>query len=899
MKHNKKSVYLLILGFLLFYSWIPQQIADTHIPQQIVEKGRNSTVLLVRLGANDLGSGSGFFVEPDKIVTNIHVVATGTIVLAVGTETVYTIEGVIASDPKQDLVILKVLGQGEPLPLASGQIGDPVFVVGYPAGGYKIGENAIHGIRNSDKQIRFIQNYKGTMIAPGNSGGPVLNLGGKVIGIATLADESGDYAYASPSNALKLLLARVGPVEPLSQWQRRPTIQAYAYKRSAVAKLRSHASEEAIKVLDKAIELYPNFREAYYNRGFAKAALARVEAVRGDLEAAESHYDRAIADYTRAIDLNADYAEAYYNRGNANRELSDYEMAQGDEGDLEAAESHYNRAIADYTRAIDLNADYAEAYYNRGLVRAALGQDEAVRGDLEAAESHYNRAIADYTKVLELEPRDADAYFIRGFAKKANRDYEAAIADYTRATELNTDHAEAYYNRGLARAALGQDEAVRGDLEAAESHYNRAIVDYTRAIELNTDHAEAYYNRGLARAALGQDEAAEQDKVTSYYYSGIIDSNRGHYQAAIDKVDKILELKPDYAEAYLLRADVRRMFGQSKRDSGDMGKARGLYQRAIADYTQAICMNKDYIVAYYNRGLARTTLGRIEAVRGDLEAAESHYNRAIADFSNYIKSNPEDATAYFNLGAVQFFLSNYLQAIADCTQAIHLKRDYADAYYNRGGAKAALGQDEGAKLDDATYYYYSGITDNNRRHYQAAIDKVNKALELKPDYAEAYLLRADVKGMFGQSKANSGDMGEARDLYQGAIDDYTQAVSINKDYVVAYYYRGVIKLLRGDDGDYQTAIADFNTVLKLSSGLGIIYRELGLAKCLLGYRGPVEKSLSRYNEAIAAFNEAIKLEPDNAEYYQFLGVAKAVLGQNKEAIAAFETVKKRGSDVGK
>ena len=712
MKENKKSVYLLVLGLLLFCSWIPQQVADIHIPQQIAEKGRNSTVLLVHLSANGPGSGSGFFVEPDKIVTNIHVVAAPTIVLAVGTETVYTIEGVIASDPKQDLVILKVSGQGEPLPLAIGQIGDPVFVVGYPAGGYKIGENAIHGIRNSDKQIRFTRNYKGTMIAPGNSGGPALNLRGEVIGIVTLGDESNSYAYASPSNALKLLIARVGPVEPLSEWQRKPTIQAYAYKRWGVEKFWSYAPDEAVKALDKAIELYPNFREAYQNRGSAKAALGSFEGARGDFEAARRHYNEAIADYTKVIDFNTDYTEAYYNRGNAKRKLLDYEMAQGDEGDFEAARRYYNEAIADYTKAIDLNTDYTEAYYNRGIAKATLGSFEGARGDFEAARRHYNEAIADYTKVLELEPRDAEAYYVRGVAKIVNRDYEAAIADYTKAIDLNTDYTKAYYNRGVTKAALGSFEGARGDFEAARRHYNEAIADYTKVLELEPRDAEAYYNRGVAKEALGRDEEAKQDYATYYYYLGRIDNNRGHYQAAIDKFDEVLKLKSDYAEVYLFQAEAKKNFGQSKRTSGD-------------------------------------------------------------------------------------------------TEA-------------------------------------------------------------------------------------------ARNLYQEAIDDSTQAIILNKDYAEAYYVRGLTKLLRGDHGDYQSAIVDFNIAIENRAiGLDMIYGVLGLAKCLLGYRGSVEKGLGQYNEAIAALNEAIKLEPDDAVYYQLLGIAKASLGENKEAIAAFETAKKRGADVGK
>ena len=64
--------------------------------------------------------------------------------------------------------------------------------------------------------------------------------------------------------------------------------------------------------------------------------------------------------------------------------------------------SQYDKAISDYTKAIEINPRFAEAYYNRGLAYGKKGQ--------------YDKAISDYTKAIEINPRFAEAYNNRGDA---------------------------------------------------------------------------------------------------------------------------------------------------------------------------------------------------------------------------------------------------------------------------------------------------------------------------------------------------------------------------------------------------------------------------------------------------------------------------------------------------
>lgn len=215
----------------------------------------------------DAGSGSGFFVKPDQtesnyIVTNYHVISPrsytpdsynklndvvlirplrGTVRL-VGTNKIYSIIGYTAIDADRDLAVLKVnafgtdsliLGDSGPDFVKQGisvyPIGNPLGMVNVVSDGKISSIQWVENIRkflgNSSKLISDVQ-QKNTphkllmMTAPishGNSGGPVLNSKGEVIGISVGGNFRGqNLNFAVPVNDLKGLLKRIGPPKPLS-----------------------------------------------------------------------------------------------------------------------------------------------------------------------------------------------------------------------------------------------------------------------------------------------------------------------------------------------------------------------------------------------------------------------------------------------------------------------------------------------------------------------------------------------------------------------------------------------------------------------------------------------------------------------------------------------------------
>ena len=183
-------------------------------PQEIARTALTSTVLVVIKDAhgNPRGIGSGFFISKNLVVSNWHVLKgafTGHVKLVDG-ETTYNIEGIVASDPAQDLVVLKVSGVGKSLSLGGSntvQIGEPIYVTGNPKGWTgTFSEGIVSSIRMRPEGERI---QITAPISPGSSGGPLLNNRGQVIGIIYArhrAIDAENLNLAIPVNYLKAVL---------------------------------------------------------------------------------------------------------------------------------------------------------------------------------------------------------------------------------------------------------------------------------------------------------------------------------------------------------------------------------------------------------------------------------------------------------------------------------------------------------------------------------------------------------------------------------------------------------------------------------------------------------------------------------------------------------------------
>ena len=243
--------------------------------------------------------------------------------------------------------------------------------------------------------------------------------------------------------------------------------QAYAYYKSGRKKLDSKDYQGAVAEYTRAIESYPEFTDAYKFRGAARGWL---DDDRGWLE-----------DINRAISLNPNNAAYYSDRAKAKGYVNDW---VGQVSDLEKA------LVLDHN-----NQDYRESLINAknrlGLYEEEKSHPQAYAyfqsGSKKSQSKDYQGAIAEYTRAIESDPGFADAYKSRGNARGWLDDDKGWLEDLNRAISLNPNNAGYYADRAKAKSFLKDWVGQVADYEKAV-----ALEPYNQTLIAQRDKAKIY-----------------------------------------------------------------------------------------------------------------------------------------------------------------------------------------------------------------------------------------------------------------------------------------------------------------------------------------------------------------------------------------------------------------------
>ena len=183
---------------------VPATIPEANSAVDAVQKVGPAVVTVINRSAQGIGSGSGVIVSPEGyIITNNHVVEGGRALAVVFADNSRREAELIGTDPLNDIAVIRVAGE---LPAvatigdaATLQPGETVLAIGSPLGNFRnsVTSGVVSALNRSVGSMEGLIQTDAA-INSGNSGGPLINLRGEVVGINTLVVRN-DFDFSTGS----------------------------------------------------------------------------------------------------------------------------------------------------------------------------------------------------------------------------------------------------------------------------------------------------------------------------------------------------------------------------------------------------------------------------------------------------------------------------------------------------------------------------------------------------------------------------------------------------------------------------------------------------------------------------------------------------------------------------
>lgn len=432
--------------------------------------------------------------------------------------------------------------------------------------------------------------------------------------------------------------------------------------------------------------------------------------------------------------------------------------------------------------ALKLNARSAEA-------QSLVGQSEFALGNLAAAAEHLREA-------LKIDPSQADARRALGATYLRQKRFEAAQRQFEVALRSHPDDVACLY--GLGFSLLSQNKPSQAleplgkarRLSPADPELLTGILQAHLELEQPAQAAEALaeLNRQFAH------DYTQQMRLAAFLVK------QGAYNLAIGQFKHLLKSRPDsYDLNYNLAlayhrggkedqaaTQIRKMLVQKDKAElenllGEVESTRGNHAQALAAYRQAAMLqpkSDDYQLDY------ATEL-----------AVHSNPNEALKIFVAGVKSFPNSATWWMGLGGCYYLVGKYKEAAESLLRASQLAAGNSSVYALLGLAYDAAGplkKTIAQRLDDylekhpsdalSHYFYGKILIDQNQgkagSNLEQAQRELNKAVELKPDLAQAHLELAKLLQMRGDTRAARTQLETVVKLNPESSDAYYRLIRV-------------------------------------------------------------------------------------------------------------------------
>ena len=445
-------------------------------------------------------------------------------------------------------------------------------------------------------------------------------------------------------------------------------------------------------------------------------------------------------------------------------------------------------------------------------------------------------AVAAAQKTLVAAPKDATAwgrlgniYFVHGWQGEAAACYRSAV-------KIDPNEFRWSYYLGMT--------TYRSDPQSAAE-------TLAEAIKLDPQYAPAHVYRAAALRSLGDFEQAkvhletanELDPRNPYgsLWLGKLTFAADAFESARSHLQRALKLNPEQSEAHAAMAQVAMVLGES-----DVATQHAQAARKRTKYIQM------HDPLWWDVLKLGVTAQRY-AERGNRYLEQGDFKRAVRELGAAIAGLAQDSHLWLNYGIALLLNKQYSEAVNVLENTLVVIRDNESTTRN---------PTEIADLKVQSHYNL-GLAYYHNSQIKKAIAAYEKAVDLEPNFADAY-------GGLGVIYWRIGDLSAAIRHCQKAIKIAPENIEFHKNLTRIYWQKGM----------YDAAAVGYRIILELNPSEASALHHLGL----------ILLSKEEYDEAVSCFQKGLQINPDNALTHGALGVAYYKLGEEGPAIHEFREV---------